>query len=136
VRPVTTHIVGQAAVLAVPAIVFRMIVTVPIVFRVMVISPAIFPTAVISMLVIKVTIVNVAIVNSSFINVTIIAAVCMIEAMIAIIVTFATVAAVFHASFPEFTGSSGSRNGGPSVVRGSKKLTVAPGLALVIPLLV
>jgi hypothetical protein len=117
--------------LAVPAIVFRMIVTVPIVFHVMVISPAVTPMAVIPTLVVRMSIINV-----SIIHMTIIAPICVIEATVAIIVPFATVAAVFHAGFPEFARSSGRGNGGPSVVRGSKKLTVAAGLALVIPLLV
>jgi hypothetical protein len=113
-----------------------MIVTVPIVFHVAVIPTSVTSMAVIPTLVIRMSIINASIIHMTIIHMTIIAPVCMIEAMIAIIVPLATVAGMFHASFPEFARSSGCGNGGPPVVRGSKELAVAPGLALVIPLLV
>jgi hypothetical protein len=118
-----------------------MIVAMPIVFDVTVIPMVVFPTVIISALVVKMTVVNVSIINVSIIHmtilhVTIIAPVCLFEAMIAMFVPLATVAAMFNASFSEFARPAGRGNGGPSVVRGSKKLTVAAGLALVIPLLV
>jgi hypothetical protein len=110
-----------------------MIVAAPIVFHVTVIPMAVISVAVIPTLVVGMSIIHVSIIHVTVIHVTIIAPICVIEAMI---MPFATVATVFHAGFPEFPRPSGGGNSGPSVVRGSKKLAVAPSLTLVVPLFV